>query len=385
MRKYAPLLLGLAAQPLIASDSFDLKVNAHLNATLGASSADESAFASHAHDPNDEFTIQGLELNAAAKYGQYLSGFASYNAFLDDEDKIDGELEEAFLKLTDLPLGTELRAGRLLNRFGTQNNVHLHGWRFVDSNLTTGRFLGDEGLVTNSVELSYRLPVEHDTLLSVAFGDAIAHDHHHEEEGEEHHDHLEGEEALLADYILTARLKGIYKISDFKSFTYGLSGAWGDNGFGESGSLYSADLTYQWRENGIESGGRAFRATIEPIYREFDYAGEIEDDSTMPATEIDVAGSASEWGVSSHLGYSFNADWDADFRFDYLEGIGEPLGEIDERHRTSLALTRHYQQSDKLGGHVRLQYNHDWHEHLGQEDSIWLQFQIDFGPGGEIR
>ena len=378
-------LLCAATSTLHAAD-FELDLNSHLNLAAGAASTHEADLATHGHDPNDEFTLQGFELNASARYGDYLSGFVAYNTFLDEDDKIDGELEEAFLKLSDLPHGFELRAGRFLNRVGTQNSQHLHAWHFADANLTTARFLGEEGLLTNSVELSYKLPFEHDALLSVGFGDAIAHDHHEDEHGHDH-EHLEGEEALLADDIITARLKGIYKRNDFNSITYGLSGAWGDNGFGESTSLYGGDLTYQWRENGIEPGGRSFRATVETIYREFDYAGEIEEEVMGMHEDVQVSGSSSEWGVHTHLGYGFNENWSADFRYDYLEGVGEPIGEAPERHRTSLAVTRNFSYNDYLAGHVRLQYNHDEidGEESLNEDAIWLQFQLDLGKGGEVR
>ena len=173
-------LLAVTVSSLTAAD-FQFDYNAHLNMAFGQASVEESTLATHAHDPNDEFTLQGFEVNLSARYGDHIAGFVSYNTFLYAENKIDGEFEEAFLKLEDLPAGFELRGGRFLNRVTSQNNQHLHSWNFVDANLITTRFLGDEGLISNSAEVSYRLPFEHDSLLSLAFGDAIAHDEHHAE------------------------------------------------------------------------------------------------------------------------------------------------------------------------------------------------------------
>lgn len=382
---FFPLLSGVA----FATPDFEINLNAHLNATVGGTSAESPALLStHAHDPNDEFTLQGLELNASATYGDYLAGFVSYNAFIDLEDKIDGELEEAFLKLQNLPGGFELRGGRLLNRVTSQNNQHLHSWHFVDSNLITTRFLGDEGLISESGEISYNLPFEHSSLISVAFGNAIAHgdhshghggedEHHDEHEDEDHHEdeHLEGENALLADNIVTVRWKGIYYHTDFNSYTYGASFLTGDNGFKERTNIYGADLTYLWRENGLESGGKHLRATGELIYRDFDYRSD----------DGDVKGSADEWGVHTGLGWGFIEDWELGARYGYLQGVGSELEGLPERHRTSLAVTRAMNLNEYLGGHVRLQYNHDWLEEHGHENSIWLQFQVDLGKGGEIR
>lgn len=377
-------LFPLLTSAALAAPDFELNLNAHVNATVGQASIDESLLATHAHDPNDEFTLQGIELNASATYGEYLAGFIAYNAFLDADNKLDGELEEAFLKLQNIPGGFELRGGRFLNRVTSQNDQHLHSWYFVDANLITARFLGDEGLISESGELSYRLPFEHDSLISVAFGNALAHEHDHGEE-EEHHDdddddddhdeHLEGEDALLTDDVLTVRWKGIYYHTDFQSYTYGASFLTGDNGFKERTNVYGADLTYLWRENGLEAGGKHLRATGELIYRDFDYRSE----------DGDVKGSADEWGVHTGLGWGFMEDWELGARYGYLQGVGGALEELPERHRASLALTRSVTFNDYVAGHARLQYNHDWLEEYGNENSIWLQFQFDFGQGGEVR
>ena len=386
MNYYTPLF-ALTLGTLTAAD-FQLDYNAHLNMTFGQASTDEAALATHAHDPNDEFTIQGLELNFSARYGDHIAGFVSYNTFLDAENKIDGEFEEAFLKLEDLPAGFELRGGRFLNRVTSQNNQHLHSWNFVDANLITTRFLGDEGLISNSAEVSYRLPIQHDSLLSVSFGDAIAHDEHDHHDGDhgdhgdhdDHDDHdeeesVEGEGALLTDDILTARLKGIYQHTDFHQFIYGLSYLQGKNAYKKSGRIMGGDLTYLWRENGIEQGGKHLRASFEPIYRDFDYVNE----------DGDLSGSANEWGIHSSLGWGFKENWELGFRYDYLQGVDEPIEELEERHRSTAALTRSLQYNDSLSGHVRLQYSRDWIDGQGPEDAVWLQFQIDLGSGGEVR
>lgn len=370
------LAITLATVGTLQAADFQIDLNAHLNLAVGAASTEEADLAAHAHDPNDEFTLQGVEVNSSARYGEHLSGFVAYNTFLDSHNKIDGELEEAFLKLTELPLGFELRGGRLFNRTTSQNSQHQHSWHFADANLITSRFLGDEGLSTNSVELSYWLPLEHKSLLSVAYGDAITHEHHHEDSEHDHHDEdVEGEGALLADDILSVRVQGIYQHTDFHQYTYGLSYLHGKNSYGKTSSVAGADLSYLWRENGIEPGGKHLRATIEPIFREFDFSNE----------DGDVTGDASEWGIHTSVGWGFVENWEIGLRFDYLEGVGEPVEALAERHRSSAALSREVTYNDYLSGRIRLQYNHDWSKTNGHEDALWLQCQIDLGKGGEVR
>jgi len=374
MKHITPLLL-VTVGSLTAAD-FQFDYNAHLNMAFGHASVEEAELAAHGHDPNDEFTLQGLEINFAARYGDHLAGFISYNTFPDDDNKVDGEFEEAFLKLEDLPGGFELRGGRFLNRVTSQNNIHMHGWDFVDANLITTRFLGEEGLITNSGEISYNLPFEHASLFSIAFGDAIAHDEHDEEHGGDHEEEsVEGEGALLTDDILSARIKGIYYHTDFHQFVYGLSYLHGENGYSKSGNIMGGDISYMWRENGLEAGGKHFRVNFEPIYRDFDYVNE----------DGDLSGSANEWGIHSGLGWGFKENWELGLRFDYLQGVDEPLEELEERHRSTVALTRDLSYNDYLSGHVRLQYNHDWRDGYSHEDALWLQFQIDLGTGGEVR
>lgn len=366
MKYLLPCLLF--SGPLFAND-FAIDLQAHLNLTVGAAdTVDERELAAHAHDPNDNFNLQGLELSASARYGAHLLGFANYNSFLDLDDKIDGEWEEAYLKLHELPGRFELRAGRLQNRITSQNDQHLHSWNFVDANLITSRFLGDEGLLTNSAELSWWLPFEHDSILSVAFGDAIEHEHEHEED-DHHEEEVHGEDSLPVDDVLSIRLKGIYKLSDFHQFTYGASFLHGTNSFEKTSESYSADLQHLWREQGIEAGGKHFRSTLELAYRSFDYHSEDHSQN----------GDAGEWALHSSIGWGFCESWELGLRYDFLEGVNPPVEELAERHRLSVALTRQFTVSEQLDGHLRLQYNHDDSKDFGTEDAIWLQCQLNLG------
>ena len=64
----------------------------HANAALGDSTRDPADLAAHGHDPNDQFTLQGVDLGASLRIGDYLRGFANYRVFRDLDDEWDGEL-----------------------------------------------------------------------------------------------------------------------------------------------------------------------------------------------------------------------------------------------------------------------------------------------------
>ncbi len=128
-------------------DSFiRLEPTLHLRLAHGNTSlpADEVTFGGH--DPSeDNFNFQGFELGTNIHLGEYVSGFATVNIFKRDGEAFESEFEEGFLKLQNLPGGFEIRGGRMLARFGDQNSRHLHGWDFVDANMTNVRFLGEDG------------------------------------------------------------------------------------------------------------------------------------------------------------------------------------------------------------------------------------------------
>ena len=141
----------LAALPVLGE--LKLEPTLHMRAIAGESSADHlEDLASHGHDPNNNFALQGLELGTNLYYGDDISGFVNMNAFSTPDHEMEAEWEEGFLKYTGVD-GFEIRGGRFLNRLGGQNNQHLHSWDFVDANLSTGLFLGEEGLRTDGVRI----------------------------------------------------------------------------------------------------------------------------------------------------------------------------------------------------------------------------------------
>jgi len=385
MKNFGSLLATCLILP--ASGEFTIDPTLHINVVGGLSSADNPGdVASHEHDPNDDFALQGVDLGLNLR-SDWVQGFANINAFTVPGGELETEWEEGFLKFHDLPGGFEIRAGRYLNRFGLQNNIHLHGWDYVNSNLSTSQFLGEEGLTTEGVELTWSKEFDQ-TLFAItgSYGKAAGHHEEEEEEEEGEEEHNESlENAFFSDEVLTARALIRFNDTDFRQHQIGLNGGWGENGYGRGRdtALYSLDYQFTWRENGLESGGREFAVGAEYFYRDVDW--------THPENSANQ-GSSSQQGFMAFARYRFAEKWIADLRYEHIEGeqAGPELdtGEIEyafdveERDRISLALTHEFQLS-KFDSYGRLQYDHDEFED-SSEDTVWLQFGFNYGPG-EVR
>src|SRR5262245_20809015 len=82
-----------------------------------------------------------------------------------DELESDGSrsltvsLAEANLTLMTLPFGTQLKLGRMRNRFGYLNEFHQHDRPFIDNPNVYVQFFGDEGLVEDGAELAWVAPL----------------------------------------------------------------------------------------------------------------------------------------------------------------------------------------------------------------------------------
>ena len=392
-------VLALSTSPLLADISLDPTF--HFNGVIGDTSADSfSEIGGHAHDPNDNFAVQGFEPGLNLRVDDWLAGFTNINVFTDSNHEVDWELEEAFLKFKNLPGGFELRGGRMLARIGLQNNQHLHAWTLVNSNLTTSQFLGEEGLMSEGIELTWRKDFDKGFFaISTNFSNTASHHHHadeddhgdHEDEDdhgdEEDHEHEHehsSEDAFMEDNVFVTRVLFGYNQSDFHQHRLGINTAWGENGYGRDTSMHSIDYVYTWRENGLELGGREFSVGAEYFYRDVEWIGE--EDPTL-------RGATSQNSFMAFANYRFHPQWIAGIRYEYLEGaIGgadihmgetEYAFESSERERITLALTREFRHSDIMLSTIRLQYSHD---NLEEEsaDSIWLQFGFDFG-GPEVR
>lgn len=368
----------------------------HFQSVYGGTSADDvEHFGAGHHDPvSDGWTIQGFEFGASLRPTDWFEGFTTYHLFQDASTREwDGEFEEWFGKIKNLPGGLELRGGRYLNRFGLQNHVHLHGWDYIDNNLVNGRFLGDDGMYSIGGELSWTLPVSWTSILTVSVGVAPDHDHEHEheEEGHEHEPAFEAEGALFTDTFVVANWTNNWDYNDFHQFRFGASGAWGDNEFGRTSQVYGLHLEYLWRQNGYEAGGNYFRWRNEAMIRAFDavsgghgheheheHAGEEHEEEEEH--EHPESGSFDEFGAYSALSYGLDCGLEFGLRGEYVSGVAE--AGLDARFRVSPVVTYYLNKARTF--YVRGQYNFDHSNDFGNENSVWVQVGFNWG-GAEVR
>ncbi len=365
----------------------------HVVSAFGGTTAEEQAdLAVNGHDPQRSATLQAFEPGLSLRAGN-LQGFATYSATTDASQVLDGALEEAFLKVVELPFDTEIRGGQFLNRFGFQNAVHNHGWMFVDQNLVNGRFLNEGELTTIGGELTWNLPVGWGpTALSLSYGGLTSHSH-----GEEGHEHGEEAEfevdaANFNNWLASANLVSRYDYNDFHQFTGTASGAWGENEFAKLTQVYGLGFQYEWRENGYEPGGRFLRWRTEAMLRDIEavsghghehgeeeHHDEEEDDEHAEEEEASETGTFDEFGFYTAVIYGWNDRLETGLRADWVSGIDE-FG-LESRWRLSPSATWHLDSRNQ--SHFRLQYNYD-HTDTFDEHSVWAQFQFSWGSP-EVR
>lgn len=372
-----------------------LSPSVHFNGAIGDSSGDPEKLAVGHHDPTrEDGTVQGLEAGLSLRLNQ-LEGFAVYTLYYGAEEEWEGEWEEAFLKLRDLPGGFEVRGGRMLARYGKQNAQHLHAWDFVDMPLVVGRYLGDDGLITDGGDVTW---LKHNIAttygITAGYGETKAHDHAHgeeeEEHGEEHHEeeeHHHHEELRFASGTGYGRAFAQWRRNDFNNFEIGASLALGDDAEERLIGVYGADVTYTWREKGLEPGGRSLRWTTEFMLRDVEDGTEQHDAENHeehgeddPHEEPERLPGGSDFGLYTQAVYAMLQQLDLGLRLDYVDG-NEDLG-AQERLRVSPALTAYLDPFRRTS--LRGQYNYD--DLAGGEEahSFWLQLGVAWG-GAEVR
>ncbi len=384
----------------------------HLDTAFGSSTASQEDLQVGHHDPNrNGFTWQNVEFGLSGRFNEYLEAFGTYAGNVDSEGHWAGVYEEWFLKLQNLDAGAlgqfELRGGRIYNRFGLQNTYHPHGFDWADQYLVNARLLGEDSLTIIGADVTWRLPVSWISQLDMAVGVAPDGHAHHHGGRELEAARFEAEAASFDDVMTVANWTNMYNYNDFHQFRAGLSGAWGDNQYGQSTSLYGMHAEYQWRENGLESGGRYFRWRNELMWRRWGAGGvelagdghdEHHDDHDSHAEEEhhdDEDGDHAEedhheegedranlrdFGFYSSLLYGFNNRFEAGLRAEYVRG--DAAAGLDDRFRLSPGLT--YYLNDARTVKFRVQYNYDQSSEFGTDHSIWGQVSIAWG-GPEVR
>lgn len=404
----------------------------HVDTAIGTSTTDQQNLQAGHHDPSKNgFTWQNIEFGLSGRFNEYFEAFGTYAGVVDSEGHWGGIYEEWFAKLQNLKAGMlgefEVRGGRIYNRFGIQNTYHPHGFDWADQYLVNARVLGEDSLTIIGADVTWKLPLPWTSQLDVAVGVAP--------EPEEHHEHgsrevagamFEAEGAAFDDVMTVANWTNIYNYNDFHQYRAGISGAWGDNQYGQGTEIYGAHFEYQWRQKGFESGGRYFRWRTELMWREWgaqsgvlgghddheehgdheehddheehgeedhdevahhdeheeedhDEHGEEHEDEDHDSEAVERA-NFRDFGFYTSLLYGFNNRFEAGLRAEYVSG--DRGAGLDDRFRLSPGLT--YYINDARTVRFRVQYNYDNSNEFGVDHSVWGQLSFNWG-GPEVR
>jgi len=174
----------------------------------------------------------------------------------------------------------------------------------------------------------------------------------------------------LGDFLYVPRYAVSFDLTDAQTIVAGISGAFGPNASGRDTrtQIYGGDIFWKWKPP-WQSGGFPFVAwQTEALGRRYE-AG---------ATEGLPHETLHDWGAYSQLVYGFRQRWTAALRGDWVSsdaGRFRPDENRADRLRLSPALTFYPSEFSK----IRLQYNYDHGQFLGDDSSVWLQLEFLLG------
>ena len=374
------------------------------------------------HDPNQRgFTVQNLETVFEGKVDPYFRGQANAIMTITADGETIVEAEEAYLETMALPWNLQLKGGHYLTEFGRLNPTHPHSWGFVDQPLVNSRFLGGDGLRNPGARLSWLVPTPFysEFFFSIqnsggetaaSFRNSGKHSHGGEEDALpfalRHPDNNRGVRHV-DDMLFAPRFQTSLDLTDAQTVLFGTSAAFGPNSSGEEGDtrtqIYGVDLTWKWKSPSHSGGFPFVQWQTEAMLRRFKAGAFDWDENGNGVADngelLDLRTGApaafksetlTDYGLYSQILYGFRKGWVAGLRGDYVWGREADYekfaksfnGELitsdpmrDWRWRISPNLTWHPTEFSK----IRLQYNYDRRRSMGEDHSIWLQFEFLLG------
>ncbi len=332
------------------------------------------------HDPHVRgFTVPNVELTFDGAVDPYFKGFAAIVTKLNELGETEIEVEEAWAQTTSLPYNLQAKAGQFLGDFGRQNAQHPHAWAFVDQPLVLNQMFGKDGLRGQGARLSWLAPTETYTEMSVSvlnsFGGTTS-SFRSNESGDIHGgvpvDHpVDG----VTDLLIVPRITSSFDLSDTQTLVVGASGAFGPNNSGTKSrtQIYGGDLYYKWKPEVAAAGFPFFSIQAEAVARTYDAAPRtaVETGVALPAETLN------DWGAYSQALWGIRPRIIAGVRGDIVRNSTSKFSAIDrqDRQRISPNFTWYPSEFSKF----RLQYNYDHRAGMGDDHSLWLQFEFMMG------
>jgi hypothetical protein len=359
------------------------------------------------HDPKQRgFTVQNLETTLEGKVDPYFRGQANIVLQIDPQGETTIEAEEAYLETMSLPWNLQVKGGQFFTEFGRLNPTHPHTWDFADQPLVNGRFFGEDGLRNPGARVSWLTPTPFYSELFFAIqnsqgGTAHSFRSSHDDELFLGRPSGQGRVKNFSDMLFAPRYAASFNLSDAQTIVAGASAAFGPNGSGEHGDtqIYGLDLFWKWKPVNHHAGFPFVSWQTEGMLRKFRAGAfsNVGDDSNSNGVidpgESDVFGDQSvrslpgetltDYGLYTQVAYGFRKGWVAALRGDWVGSdtaqyerlFGRDLDDRGSRWRISPNLTYYPSEFSK----IRLQYNFDRRNGIGDDHSVWLQFEFLLG------
>jgi hypothetical protein len=350
----------------------------------GSSTSDVERLESGGHDPVQRgFTVQNVEMVVDGAVDPYLRGQGNVVFQLGKDGDTNVELEEAYLTTTSLPYNLQGKAGQFFTEFGRLNAQHPHSWDFVDQPLANGRFLGPDGLRGPGVRMSLLVPTPFysELFLAAQNGDGETGYSFRNKPGEVQFGRPVLDRSLrnVDDLVFTPRYAASFDLSDTQTLVAGVSGAFGPNGTGmhTSTQIYGTDLFWKWKPSDAEAGFPFVKWQTEALYRDYE-AGAASVDTGTGVLDL-PAETLRDWGGYSQILWGFTRGWVVGMRGDYVHGDQNRFDPDPLTHgthwRASPDLTWYPTEFSKF----RLQFNHDYVQGFGSDESVWVQMEFLLG------
>jgi len=352
----------------------------------GWSTADDvESLQTGGHDPKERgFTVQNLETVFEGKIDPYFRGQANVVLQIDPDGETTIEAEEAYLETVALPWNLQIKGGQFMTEFGRLNATHPHTWDFADQPLVNGRFLGEDGSRNPGARISWLTPTPFYSELFFAVQNSrgeTAHSFRSDNEDEPFFGRPveTGRMKGAGDLLFAPRYAASFDLSDSQTLLTGVSAAFGPNGTGGDTQIYGVDVFWKWKPVNHHGGFPFVSWQTEAMLRRYE-ADTFPGNGTIPALPRETL---TDYGFYTQVSYGFKKGWIASLRGDYVnktetadyERIVGIDPDRDQRWRISPALTWYPSEFSK----IRLQYNYDDRAHIGEDHSVWVQFEFLLG------
>jgi len=330
------------------------------------------------HDPQQRgFSLRNAEISVDGAVDPYLKGFGNIVLKLDDHNETEIELEEAYLLSTSLPGDLQVKAGQFFAAFGRQNAQHPHAWAFVDAPLVLSRMFGGEGLRNVGTQVSWLAPLPFYTEMTLGVfngeGGTAFSFRDPSTAGTHGRSPVERDLRGPGDLLYVTRIAASFDLTDAQTLVLGVSGALGpnDSGSDSSTSIYGVDAYWKWKSPKAHGGYPFVSWQTEALHRDYEAGADSVNALTSEAL--------TDWGLYSQVLWGFQEGWVVGLRGDYVAGNDGQFDQNDvyrgTRERISPNLTWYPSEFCK----VRLQYNYDHGDLLGDEQSVWCQVEFMLG------